>query len=73
MDETQGHECLNCERLRLEVETLKVQVAEAKTRVDKLEALLETSLRGRKRQAAPFSKGEPKKSPKKPGRKSGDG
>ncbi|MDA8047903.1 MAG: transposase, partial [Actinomycetota bacterium] len=42
-------------------------------RIDKLEAALEESRRRSKRQAAPFSKGDPKRDPKTPGRKSGDG
>jgi transposase len=41
-------------------------------RIEKLEAALEESRRRSKRQAAPFSKGEPKAEPKTPGRKSGD-
>ncbi len=41
-------------------------------RIDKLEAALEESRRRSKRQAAPFSKGDPKPEPKTPGRKSGD-
>jgi transposase len=42
-------------------------------RIDKLEAALEESRRRSKRQAAPFSKGDPKAEPKTPGRKRGDG
>ncbi len=42
-------------------------------RIDKLEAALEESRRRSKRQAAPFSKGDPKREPKTPGRKRGDG
>lgn len=41
-------------------------------RIDKLEAALEESRRRSKRQAAPFSKGDPKAEPKTPGRKRGD-
>jgi transposase len=41
-------------------------------RIDKLEAALEESRRRSKRQAAPFSKGEPTPAPKTPGRKRGD-
>jgi len=41
-------------------------------RIDKLERALEESRRRSKRQAAPFSKGDPTPEPKTPGRKSGD-
>ena len=40
--------------------------------IDKLEKLIEEVRRGGKRQAAPFSKGNPKATPKKSGRKPGD-
>jgi transposase len=41
-------------------------------RIRELEAALEESRRAGKRQASPFSKGEPKPDPKRPGRKSGE-
>jgi len=41
-------------------------------RIDKLEVALEESRRHSKRQAAPFSKGDPTAEPKTPGRKRGD-
>jgi len=41
-------------------------------RVGKLEGLLEEARRAGKRQAAPFSRGEPSDSPRRPGRRSGD-
>jgi len=41
-------------------------------RIEKLEVALEESRRRSKRQAAPFSKGEPERQPKTPGRKRGD-
>jgi transposase len=41
-------------------------------RIRELEAALEESHRAGKRQASPFSKGEPEQDPKRPGRKSGD-
>ena len=43
-----------------------------KDRIAELEKLLEESHRAGKRQAAPFSKGDPKPVPKTPGRKAGD-
>jgi transposase len=42
-------------------------------RLARVEAALEEARRAGKRQAAPFSKGRPKPSPKKPGRKRGEG
>jgi transposase len=57
--------CPGCiERDRI-IEALQQRVAELEKRLDDLE-------RARKRQAAPFSKGQPLARPKKPGRKSGD-
>ena len=56
--------CPNCERLQRRIEELEAKVA-------KFEALVEELRRGGKRQAAPFSKGDPKPEPKKPGRKPG--
>lgn len=50
---------------------LERRIAELEARVAQLERLLEEATRTAKRQAAPFSKGEPKKDPKSPGRKSG--
>ena len=41
-------------------------------RIAELEKLLEESRRSGKRQAAPFSKGEPAEEPKRPGRRTGD-
>ncbi len=61
------------------VESLEAEVARKdgfivyqQERIDKLEAALEESRRRSKRQAAPFSKGDPKAQPKTPGRKRGD-
>lgn len=48
-----------------------VLLGERDARIAELEALLEEARRAGKRQAAPFSKGEPKPDPKRPGRKSG--
>jgi transposase len=49
------------------------RIAGLEARLAALEALVEQLRRGGKRQAAPFSKGEPKPDPKPPGRKGGDG
>jgi transposase len=50
---------------------LEAHIAKLEARVRELEALLEKAVRGTKRQAAPFSRGEPKKDPRPPGRKPG--
>jgi transposase len=47
------------------------QIEELRVEVERLKAELEQSRRAGKRQAAPFSKGEPKAHPKRPGRKPG--
>jgi transposase len=57
--------CLNCVRLEREAAELRAQV-------ERLTRLLEEQRRAGKRQAAPFSKGPPKRQPQKPGRKAGD-
>ncbi len=54
------------------VERLSTQVADRDERIAELEKLLGDSRRSRKRQAAPFSKGDPAQKPARPGRKSGD-
>jgi len=54
----------NSERLERENERLRREI-------EKLKEALEQALRAAKRQAAPFSKGEPKEGPKRPGRKPG--
>ena len=56
--------CPECARLRR-------RVAELEAQVEKLTRLLEQLQRGAKRQAAPFSRGQPKSDPKPPGRKPG--
>ena len=58
METANANVCSECEKLR--------------ARVAQLEAMLADASRTAKRQAAPFSKGEPKKTPKKPGRKAGE-
>lgn len=50
---------------------LERRIAELEARVAQLEKLLELATRKAKRQAAPFSKGEPKNDPNPPGRKPG--
>jgi transposase len=57
--------------LRAELAELRAAVASRDERIAELEKLLEEAHRSGKRQAAPFSKGEPKPEPARPGRKSG--
>lgn len=52
-------------------EKLERQLAAARKELSELRQKLELAQRARKRQAAPFSKGDPKADPKKPGRKKG--
>lgn len=52
---------------------LEEQLAARDARITELERLLAESRRSGKRQAAPFSKGEPTESPARPGRKRGKG
>lgn len=61
------------EELLQENVELRRRIAEQERRIEKLEKIIEELRRGGKRQAAPFSKGEPKSSPDKPGRKPGEG
>lgn len=58
-------------RLTRENERLRRQVEGLEQQVNKLQAALDATRRAGKRQAAPFSKGEPKAKPRRPGRKSG--
>lgn len=51
---------------------LEARVAQLEARIAELTGLLEQRTRDGKRQAAPFSKGEPKLEPKTPGRKPGE-
>lgn len=55
-----------------ELASLKEALANRDARIAELERLLSESRRSGKRQAAPFSKGDPKEEPAKPGRRSGE-
>ena len=57
-------------RLEGVIATLNETLVARDERIAKLEELLEDSRRSGKRQAAPFSKGDPADEPKPPGRKS---
>jgi transposase len=59
------------QQLVLENQQLREQVARLQQTVRDLEKRLTEAERAAKRQAAPFSKGKPKKNPKMPGRKEG--
>ena len=48
------------------------RIVQQERRIAQLEKIIEQLRRGGKRQAAPFSKGEPKSDPQRPGRKPGD-
>ena len=66
------------DELATENETLKTEVSQLRRRISELEVVVEDLRRqveelrrSSKRQAAPFSKGDPKENPKPPGRKPG--
>lgn len=59
------------EKLEKEVKSLHDQLEKAQAEIERLRKELEEALRSLKRQAAPFSKGDPKPNPKPPGRKPG--
>jgi transposase len=59
------------EDLIKENQSLREQLTKAQAENERLGKALEEALRSLKRQAAPFSKGQPKSNPKRPGRKSG--
>lgn len=70
--------CVGCARRDRKIASLQAENDKLQTENDKLQteiaalgAKLEAALREGKRQAAPFSKGDPKPDPKRPGRKSG--
>src|SRR3982751_6451458 len=57
------------EELLQENSELRRRIEKQEHRIAQLEKIIEELRRGGKRQAAPFSKGEPKSAPKTPGRK----
>jgi transposase len=60
------------ERTTAELAKLNERLGQRDARIAELERLLSDSRRSGKRQAAPFSKGDPKDEPARPGRRSGD-
>lgn len=65
--------CADCVRAQKRIVQLENQLTQLKSQYEQLRNLLAESRRAGKRQAAPFSRGQPKSDPKKPGRKSGEG
>jgi len=63
--------CPNCLALEQRVAKLEAALQLRDAEIDKLRGLLEESQRSGKRQAAPFSKGQPQEHPRRPGRKAG--
>ena len=62
-------ECPNCQRLIVELQRLQTQLKQAQVQIKELQV----QLRRGQRQAAPFSRDEPKSDPKPPGRHPGQG
>ena len=60
------------ERAQRQIERQQREIEKLKQQIEQLRKELEAARRARKRQAAPFSRGEPKADPKRPGRKSGE-
>ena len=63
--------CAHCRHWRELAERRERENRRLRRRIERLETQLETAQRAGKRQAAPFSKGEPKAHPRRPGRKAG--
>ena len=61
------------EKVEKENRSLQDRLDKALAEIERLRKELEEALRSLKRQAAPFSKGDPKPNPKRPGRKPGAG
>jgi hypothetical protein len=57
------------EELIKENQSQREQLKKAQAEIERLRKALEEALRSLKRQAAPFSKGQPKTNPQRPGRK----
>ena len=64
-------EATRAEKAEKRVKALERQLKHSKAENQRLKEKLEQAQREKKRQAAPFSKGDPKANPKKPGRKKG--
>jgi transposase len=66
-DNMSRSKCDHCPRVR----ALEAKIERLERRIAELTAVLDEARRASRRQAAPFSKGEPKANPKRPGRKPG--
>lgn len=71
LEEIQARFRSTVEQLQEELRKRDQALAAKDERIKELEAALEESRRAGKRQASPFSKGDPQPDPKRPGRKSG--
>lgn len=63
--------CLHCLELEQRLAKLEAVVQQRDAEIARLRRLLEQAQRSSKRQAAPFSRSQPKEHPEKPGRKAG--
>ena len=63
--------CRECGKLRKKNESLRRAADKLREENARLKEVLDKSRRSGKRQAAPFSKGKPKRKPRRPGRKAG--
>ena len=68
---TSSARCPNCERLQRENAHLRRSTETQREEIEQLREQVLKAMRRSKRQAAPFSKGDPKKQPTRPGRKPG--
>jgi transposase len=66
-----GKGCRRCRELEKKNRALEEQIRRLKAHNRRLERQLERTVRAGKRQAAPFSKGKPKRHPNRPGRRRG--
>ena len=71
MSADESSQAAGLEKLTRENDALRGQLEKAQAEIERLRKELEESLRAVKRQAAPFSKHQPKRKPQRPGRKPG--
>ena len=71
-----NNECPNCKRLQSVLDQIQTQLQQTQAQLKEAQqkiAELEAEVRRGRRQAAPFSKDDPKQDPKRPGRRPGRG
>lgn len=68
---TDAPTCPGCAARDRRIAQLEARIASLEAQVQRVTAQLHEALRAGKRQAAPFSKGDPKPNPKRPGRQAG--